>query len=159
MYIQKFVNVAWGFTFLIFFAVLLWSYAFLPERISLYGDTLKPAVDRETFFYVALALFVIVNLAALILRRMLEALPLSSAVYARNEAFKEQLIAWFGGLLSAVNVCLITLVGYVSLANNQGSFAISSFNFLVYLGPVLMVGCLLWLAAVLAERRKYVLKG
>lgn len=154
MYTQKFVNLAWVLTFLIFFAVLMASYAFLPERVT-YEAASGTTVDREVLFYVALALFVVVNLAALILRRMLEALPTSSTVYARNESFKERLVAWFGGLMSAINVCLITLVGYVSLANNQEDFALGDFNFLVYIGPVLLLLCIFWLFSVLSSRRNY----
>ena len=156
MYTQKFVNLAWVFTFLLFFAALMLSYSFLPEQFALLG---LPSVDREVFFYVALALFVVVNLAALILRRLLEALPVSSAVYRRNERFKERLIAWFGGLLSAVNVCLVTLVGYAALSHNQGDFSINDFSFLVYVGPVLLGLCLVWLVMVLAGRRKYAVEG
>ncbi len=154
MYTQKFVNLAWALTFLLFFGVLMLTYAYLPEELNWF-DGAGFSLDRETFFYGALALFVVVNLAALLLRRMLEALPISSAIYRRNEAFKERLIAWFGGLVSAVNVCIISLVGYLSLAHNQEDFAIDNFNFLIYLGPALLLLCAFWLLSVLSSRQRY----
>ena len=155
MYTQKFVNLAWVSTFIVFFGVLMLSYAFWPDQSRVYEIVAGLEVSREAFFYTALTLFVLVNLAAVVLRRMLEALPTSSDIYAKNEAFKERVIAWFGGLTSAVNVCLITLVGYISLFNNQADYVISSFNFLVYIGPVLLLLCVFWFFSVLSSRHRY----
>ena len=155
MYTQKFVNLAWTLTFLLFFAVLMLAYAFWPEQLRVYELIAGLDVTREVFFYGALSLFVLVNLAALLLRRMLEALPVASSVYARNEAFKERVINWFGGLVTAVNVCLITLVGYISLFNNQQDYAVSNFNFIVYIGPLLLLICVFWFFSVLSSRPRY----
>ncbi len=155
MYTQKFVNLAWVLTFLLFFAVLMLSYAFWPEQLRVYELIAGLDVTREVFFYSALSLFVLVNLAALILRRMLEALPIASSIYARNEDFKERIIAWFGGLVAAVNICLITLVGYISLFNNQGDYSMSNFNFIVYIGPLLLLLCVFWFFSVWSSRHKY----
>lgn len=155
MYTQKFVNLAWVLTFLLFFAVLMLSYAFWPEQLRVYELVAGLDVTREAFFYGALSLFVLVNLAAFVLRRMLEALPISSSIYARNEAFKERIIAWFGGLVSAVNVCLITLVGYISLFNNQEDYSMSNFNFIVYIGPLLLLLCVFWFFSVWSSRHNY----
>ena len=131
------------------------SYAFWPDQLRVYEIVEGVAITREVFFYTALTLFVLVNLAAVVLRRMLEALPTSSDIYANNESFKERVTAWFGGLTSAVNVCLITLVAYISLFNNQADYSISSFNFLVYIGPVLLLVCVFWFFSVLSSRRRY----
>ena len=155
MYTQKFVNLAWVLTFILFFGVLMLSYAFWPDQLRVYEIIAGLEITRDAFFYGALILFVLVNLAALVLRRMLEALPASSDIYAKNEAFKEHVIAWFGGLTSAVNVCLITLVGYISLFNNQADYTISDFNFLVYIGPVLLLVCVFWFFSVWSSRRRY----
>lgn len=155
MYTQKFVNLAWVLTFLLFFAVLMVSYAFWPEQLRVYELIAGLDVTREAFFYGALSLFVLVNLAAFVLRRMLEALPISSSIYARNEVFKERIIAWFGGLVSAVNVCLITLVGYISLFNNQEDYSMSNFNFIVYIGPLLLLLCVFWFFSVWSSRHRY----
>ena len=155
MYTQKFVNLTWVLTFILFFGVLMLSYAFWPDQLRVYEIVEGVAITREVFFYTALTLFVLVNLAAVVLRRMLEALPTSSDIYANNESFKERVTAWFGGLTSAVNVCLITLVAYISLFNNQADYSISSFNFLVYIGPVLLLVCVFWFFSVLSSRRRY----
>ena len=154
MYVQKFVNVGWALTFLIFFGVLMLAYAYLPDQLNWLNEA-GFSLTRETFFYGVLALFVVINLAALLLRRMLEALPLSASIYRRNEAFKERLIAWFGGLMSAINVCIISLVGYLSLAHNQEDFSIDIFSFLIYLGPALLLLCIFWLFGVLSSRQRY----
>lgn len=149
MHTQKFVNVAWVLTFLLFFGSLMFGYASLPERFSPYEST---SIARETFFYLSLAVFVLVNLPALVLRRMLEALPTSADLYARNEAFKERIITWFGGFIVALNVCLITLVTYL-WQNARGSG--DGLGFMGYLGPLLLLFCVFWLFSVLASRRSY----
>ena len=149
MHTNKFVNVAWVLTFLLFFAALVFCYAGLPERFSLYESA---NLARETFFYLALTVFVLVNLPALVLRRLLEALPVSASLYARNEAFKERLIVWFGGFIVAINVCLITLVIY--LTQNAGS-SFWELGIVGYFGPLLLLFSVFWLFSVLASRRSY----
>ena len=149
MHTNKFVNAAWVLTFLLFFAALTFGYAALPERFIPYEGI---SLDRETFYYLALVIFVLVNLSALVLRRLLEALPTSASLYARNEAFKERLIVWFGGFLVAINVCLITLVIY--LTQNAGS-SFWELGILGYLGPLLLLFSVFWLFSVLASRRSY----
>ncbi len=149
MHTNKFVNVAWVLTFLLFFASLTFGYAALPDRFSLYESA---SLSRETFYYLALVVFVLVNLPALVLRRLLEALPVSASLYARNEAFKERLIAWFGGFMVAINVCLITLVTY--LTQNAGS-SFWELGVLAYFGPLLLLFCVFWLLSVLSSRRSY----
>lgn len=149
MHTQKFVNVAWVLTFLLFFGSLTFGYASLPEQFSPYGNA---SLTRETFYYLALIGFVLVNLPALVLRRMLEALPVSANFYARNEDFKERIIAWFGGFIVALNVCLITLVIY--LTQNAGS-SFWQLGLLTYLGPLLLLFCVFWFFSVLASRRNY----
>ena len=149
MHTNKFVNAAWVLTFLLFFAALTFGYAALPDRFSPYEGI---NLTRETFYYLALVIFVLVNLPALVLRRLLEALPVSASLYARNEAFKERLIAWFGGFVVAVNVCLITLVTY--LTQNAGS-SFWELGILGYIGPLLLLFSVLWLFSVLSSRRNY----
>ncbi|MGB3851540.1 MAG: hypothetical protein WA958_16350 [Tunicatimonas sp.] len=149
MYINKFVNVAWVLTFLLFFAVLTFGYAGLSEQLSLYGNS---RLEREAFYYLALVVFVLVNLPALVLRRMLEAVPVSSGLYARNEAFKERIIVWFGGFIVAINACLITLVSY--LTQDAGNSE-RELGFLGYLGPLLLLFSVLWFFSVLTSRRSF----
>ncbi|MGB3781143.1 MAG: hypothetical protein WA960_22450 [Tunicatimonas sp.] len=143
------MNAAWVLTFLLFFAALTFGYAALPERFSPFESM---SLDRETFYYLSLLLFVLVNLPALVLRRLLEALPVSASLYARNEAFKERFIAWFGGFMVAINVCLIILVTY--LAQNAGS-SFWELGILSYFGPLLLLFSVFWLFSVLASRRSY----
>ncbi len=149
MHTQKFVNVAWVLTFLLFFGSLTFGYASLPEQFNPYGGA---SLARETFYYLALTVFVLVNLPALVLRRMLEALPASADLYARNETFKERIIIWFGGFIVAIDVCLITLVTYL-WQNARGSG--QGLGFMGYLGPLLLLFCVFWLFSVLASRRNY----
>ena len=159
MRIKSFVNVAWVFTFIGFFAVLVFGYAVLPERVGVLADAngfANEFVTRETFFYVALALFTAFNVLGFICLRVLASIPVGSPLYARNESFKEHFTAWSGSLMTAINICLICAVAYLALFNTRESGSISSFNYLIYIGPTCLLISLGWLFSVFNRRRQLV---
>lgn len=152
MYTDKFVKLAWVFTFLGFLIALSLSYAFVPEQVAFHTDSLGEPdqfVSREVFFYIALGTFVVVNIICLVFFRVLGAMPASSTVFYRSELFKERISNWFGAFTTVMNVFLICMVAYVSLFNNQGDYQISQFNWIVWIGPVLFAAVLAWLTIIL----------
>lgn len=157
MRIKSLVNVIWVLTFIGFFALLILSYAVLPERVGILADSngfANEFVTKEMFFYVALALFTAFNALGFICLRVLASIPVGSPLYARNEPFKERFTAWSGSLVAAVNVCMICAVAYLTLFNTRGSGSISSFNYLIYIGPACLLISLGWLFSVLNRRRQ-----
>jgi hypothetical protein len=151
----KVFRLLWVFTAIIFFAALVLSYAFLPDRVGVLADAEGIAnefVSKEIFFYSALAIFAVVNLMGSVFLGLLTAVPFTSGFYFRSEAFKENITSWFSTFISIVNVFLITATLYVSLFNNQGDYTISDFNFLIYIAPLLLAASLFWLVIVIARR-------
>ena len=157
MHIKSLVNVAWVLTFIGFFAMLILSYAILPERVGISADSngfASEFVTKEVFFYAALALFTVFNVLGFICLRVLASIPVGSPLYARNESFKEHFTACSGSVVAAINICLICAVAYLSLFNTRESGSISSFNYLVYIGPAFLLISLVWLFFVLNQRKQ-----
>jgi uncharacterized membrane protein len=151
-YLDKFVKLAWVFTFLGFFIALSLSYAFIPEQVAVFTNSEgepNQFIGKETFFYLALGLFVVVNIVCLVFFRVLEAMPDSSPLFYRSALFKERISNWFGTFTTVVNIFLICLVSYVSLFNNQGDYLIGQFGWIVWVGPILFVAVFAWLLIIL----------
>jgi len=151
----KFFRLLWVFTALAFFATLILSYAFLPERVGILADAEgipNEFVSKATFFYSALGIFVVINLMGSVFLGVLSAVPDSSGFYFRSEEFKENITSWFSTFISIVNVFLITATLYVSLFNNQGDYTIGEFNYLIYIAPLLLAASFFWLVYIIVRR-------
>ncbi|MGB3587085.1 MAG: hypothetical protein WBA23_11125 [Tunicatimonas sp.] len=154
MYTDKFVKLAWILTFLGFLIALSLSYAFLPIQVGIQADANgnpDQLIDRETFFYLALGAFVFVNVICLISFRVLNALPASSPVFYRSELFKDRIRDWFAAFTTVINIFLICTVSYISLFNNQGDYQIGQFNWIMWVGPLLFVGVVIWFFFILVS--------
>lgn len=152
MYIIKFAKVAWVLTFLGFLGALSLNYASVPEQVAIHTDgqgTPDQLVARETFFYLSLGLFVVVNVICFVFFRMLRTIPATSAVFYRSELFKERVGAWFSSFTTVINIFMICMVIYISLFNTQGDYRIEQFNWIVFVGPVLLAAIMLWLLVLL----------
>ncbi|MEM9674042.1 MAG: hypothetical protein AAF992_15730 [Bacteroidota bacterium] len=151
-YLDKFIKLAWGFTFLGFLIALSLSYAFVPPQVGVQADlngNPNQFIGKETFFYLALGLFVLVNVVCLVFYRVLEAVPVSSPLFFRSALFKRRISNWFGTFTIVINIFLICIVSYISLFNNQGDYLIGQFNWIVWVGPLLSIGVFAWLLIIL----------
>ena len=148
MYALKFINTAWIFTFLGFLVVLSLSYASVPEQVAYHTDgqgVSDQFVGKETFFYLALGIFVVVNITCFIFFRLLRAIPDNSSLFYRSELFKDRISAWFSSFTTVINIFVICIVAYLSLFNTQGDYHISQFNWIIFVAPVLFAAVILWL--------------
>jgi len=151
----KVFRLLWVFTAISFFAALVLSYAFLPDRVGVLADaqgTPTEFVSKATFFYGSLVIFAVVNLLASVFLGLLTAVPDSSGFYFGSESFKDSITSWFSTFIAIVNVFLITATLYVSLFNNQGDYTIDDFTFLIYVAPLLLVASFVWLAIIIVRR-------
>ena len=151
----RYFRLIWISTAIFFFAALILSYAFLPERVGILADEEGIAnefVSKETFFYSALAIFIVINLLGSFFLGILTAVPETSGLYFNSENFKESITSWFSSFIAIANVFLVTATLYVSLYNNQSDYTIDEFNFLIYVAPLLLVVSLVWLVFVIARR-------
>jgi hypothetical protein len=151
----KIFKFLWVISALIFFAALLLSYAFLPENVAVSASERgipEEFISKETFFYIALAVFVVINLLGSAFLRILNGVSSSSGMYFRSENFKENITSWFAGFVGIVNIFLATGGTYIALFNNQGDYQIGQFNWLIYLAPVLLLLSLVWLVVIIGKR-------
>ncbi len=121
----KAIKVLNVFSTLLFAAILLLVYAYLPISVDLNIDGLS-SIHKQTLFYQLLAGFVILNI---ILRLTI------------NHGFKslvELPKAWVSLLIFIVNFYLALLVGFVGVWNNATHVSPSSFGYLNIIGPVLL---------------------
>lgn len=158
---RKFVNVAWFFTFLGFFAALMLSYTFLPEQVGVQANEIGDAsifITKESFFYTGLVVFAACNIICFFFIRMMDAIPASSGFYFRNEYFKDNITGWFAGFVTIINLFLMLAIVYIALFNHQGDYHISQFSALVYLPPILVILSLAWLAYIFHNRHRQVIE-
>lgn len=151
----KFYRLFWVFTALAYFAALMLSYAYLPERVGIQADyegVVNEFIDRETFFYFGLGTFIVVNLLGSILLSVLNGIPYSSGFYFRSEQFKENITSWFSAFVAIINIFLICAVAYIAIFNNQGDAGMSKFNWLIYVAPLFFVINLIWLIIIMVRR-------
>ena len=154
---QKLTNFAWVFSFLIFFAAFLLSYAYLPELVGIHATDAGVAdefISKETFFYSGLLIFVVCNLVAFFFSRVMNSIPYESGIYFRSEIYKDNILGWFAGFMAIVNIFLALGAAYITLFNNQDTSHISRFNSLVLIAPLLAVISLVWLAYIVRNRHQ-----
>ncbi|MEM0939434.1 MAG: hypothetical protein AAGI25_06550 [Bacteroidota bacterium] len=114
------------FSTLLFAAILLLVYAYLPISVDLNIEGLA-SIHKQTLFYQVLVVFIAVNI---LLRLII------------NQGFKSwhgSTKAWLSLLIFIVNFYLTLLIGFVGVWNNSTHISPSSYNYLNFIGPVLLV--------------------
>ncbi len=134
---DKVLKVVKLLSLIIFLIVLLTIYAYLPKITALHVSGLE--TSKETFFYGALALFSLVNFLFSVLSVLFKKRKASTAK-------AESLRSWFLSVPIMFNFYLIFIVAYIGIINNADSINPSSYFYLVYLGPILVIG---WIAVLI----------
>lgn len=128
----KVVNFLKLLSIVLFLAILLLVYAYLPIMVKLDPEQGVLQLHKETFFYLAVSAFVTVNLVFLGFQRLFE-----------KQMSREVLKAWVRGLAFVVNLYLTFITGFIGVINNPQHLKAEGFAYLNYLGPFLLI-C--WLA-------------
>ncbi len=124
---------------IIFLGVFLFVYAYLPLDVRLYF--IDTSLNKETFFYIILGLFLLINLLFTILILLYKNIDLTS-----QSARKQNLITWVTTLPVMLNLYLTFMVGYIGILNNASNFQGNNYGYLNYLGPILLIG---WISALI----------
>jgi hypothetical protein len=144
-------------TAILFIVTFLYIYAALPERVAYElneSGNLQKGMSRDNLFFVAMAIFVGLNLILVIPAKMVENQVLTRVrnLFRKGSAFRESLLIWvysFGGI---VNLNLILLVFYILRINNFGGNEASGFDILYYFVPLLLVGGIIALFILLGKK-------
>ncbi len=120
----KAVNVLNKFSIVLFIAILLLVYAYLPVQVALNVEGLE--VHKQYFFYYALGAFLLVNIL------------LRVTLHFGFRSLNEKMTSWLTGLIFLVNFYLTTLIGFIGVLNNSTHVRPSSYAYLNYMGPALI---------------------
>lgn len=160
MYI-RFAKVFYFITVFLFVVGFLYIYASLPEKVTyeLSGDGgTGKQLGRDTFFFVAMATFVLLNLMIVVPAKMAESnfsLRVRRILRA-GDPFRDQILSWVYSFAAIFNVNLIILNLYVSRINAFVRNDSSWFDFIYYLGPLLLLLWIVGLFFLLGKRIKQI---
>lgn len=122
------------------------------DREGVFTET----ISKEVFFYSTLFLFVVANILIVSLSRVLETIPAVSSASGTpkffNSGSKNAIIAWIKSFGFVINALFIFSLIYIGMLNNIENFQRSDFNFLFYLGPILVVIWLIALIGILSKK-------
>lgn len=138
----KVVNFIKLLSIILFLAILLLVYAYLPIMVKLDPEQELLQLNKETFFYFGMSVFVAINLVFIGFQRLFE-----------RQIANEVLKAWVRGLAFVVNLYLTFIVGFIGVINNTQHLKIEGFAYLNYLGPFLLVCWLVGLIYLIFSKR------
>jgi len=135
----KIISVFFSASIVLFLAVLMIVYAFMPESAGILfndkGDRIQE-ISRDTFFYATLIGFVLFQLLFYLF-----------IVNVLNKKFntskKINMSIWFKGMFLAINFFFILMLIFIGLANNAIDYTFTSIEYISFLGPGLIVVWLL----------------
>jgi len=136
----KVVNVLNTFSAILFAIVLLTVYAYLPISIDLNIEGMSN-MHKQDFFYNSIGIFVGIN----VLMRLVI-----------NIGFKHLanvLQAWFRLFIFIINVYFTLMIGFIGVWNNATSITPSTYSYLNYIGPFLLVVWIIGLIFLVIKKR------
>jgi len=129
----KVVKVLNLFSILLFAAVLLLVYAYLPIEVKLNLEEIG-SIHKQNFFYYSIGIFLLANL----ILRLIINLGLRSWTGLKK--------AWLSLLIFCINVYFSLLVGFIGVLNNSTHISPESYSYLTNIGPVVL---LFWLVGLI----------
>lgn len=130
----KTINFVRLLTIILFVAILAMVYAYLPIQVQLKPSGQMYLMHREYFFYGVAGFFLLVNIISwLLLKIVTPTMELKKG---------EEFAAWFNGLPIVINLSITFLVGFIGVMNNANHIRASSYAYLNFLVPFLI---LIWM--------------
>ena len=143
-------------SYLIFLAALIWAYASLAGQVSYKFDgdgTALEIVDRNTFFFGSVIIFLVANLICVSFIKVLKKIKSSEEGEGiRNRAMKLDIITWVKGFAGILNIMFTTIVFFIGYMN-MNELKLDSLSVYLYIGPVLLVFWFFYLVKVLSKKR------
>ncbi|WP_424960990.1 hypothetical protein [Ekhidna sp.] len=111
---------------LLFSAIFLLVYAYLPIAVDLGIDEVGQ-LHKQNFFYYFFGAFMVINIL----------LRVTTNLGTRH--LKEEISSWIRSIVFIVNFYLTTMVGFIGVLNNTNHISPESYAYLSYLGPTLLI--------------------
>lgn len=154
---DKFIGFFRTVSFLIFLAALLWSYANISGQVTYSFNSLSEAsayLDKDLYFFISLAAFLFVNATlAFFIQTLKKVRTVEGGGGLKNNDFKQDIMTWIKGFAAVVNLFFSLILFYLGLINLAESDQSFTMGFYVYLGPLLIVLWLFYLAWLLGKPR------
>ncbi len=135
-----------------FIAILIITYAYLINDPQVYLDSRKIlSIDVETFFYYSLGLFVLLYLLFFIFERVL--MSMNNGKKKKGFINSSAFLGWLNTFSISTNILLISYVVFIGFLNSENSLKMMNYVFLLYLGPILILACLILLPVLFIKHR------
>lgn len=159
----RFGKVFYYTSILLFIFFLLYFYSALAETVGLGiqdDGTLLGTVEKGTFFYGMVVIFLILNAVTVFVPKSLETKSNKKLhrIFPLGDPYRDYFLAWFYSFGGMINSNLALLVFFVHSINNQEVIATSMFSFFFYLMPALLVIWVIGLFVLLTGKFKQVQK-
>ena len=129
------VNFVRLLSIMIFLGTFSLVYSYLDPMVSFSLETDIPTLHRTDFFYLGALIFLVINIFLWLLIKIV--VPKIAKRFGILSA------GWFAMLPVVVNFYICFLIGFLGALNNTSSLELSSYAYLNYLGPILLV---IWMA-------------
>jgi hypothetical protein len=122
----KIFKAVWFFSVLAVLVALLYQYASHPEQVVVGQGTINfISLTRDQFFYVSIAVIIIINVTVYIVRGRA----------GKADAF----VAWYHGFIAVVNFFLIIALSFIALFNSSEKFNTDDIGKIVF-GSMFLLG-------------------
>ena len=125
------VNFVRLLSIVIFLGTLSLVYAYLDPVVSFSLEDATPTLHRTDFFYLGALIFLVINVFLWLLIKIVA--PKIAQRFGILSA------GWFAALPVVVNFYICFLIGFLGALNNTSSLQLSSYAYLNYLGPILLM--------------------
>jgi len=158
---SRFAKAFYLLSVLLFIVLFMYIYAALPEQVAYRFNELGQAVaaiSRDTFFYIGLATFLVLNFILITPGKMIE--KQSTMKFKRlfpvGDPFRDQILAWIYSFASIINVSTVIIAFYIHSLNNQEEIRAAEFNPFFYMVPFFFLVWIILLFVILGNKLKQV---
>lgn len=153
----KFTGFFRNVTWLIFLGALIWSYAYMTSsvtyRVDGDGNSLG-IVDKDTFFFSAVAMFLFVNVVCVSFVGVLKKIRTTEDGQGiRNRSLKLDIMGWTKGFAGVLNIFLTLTLIFLGYMNLSEEFMVDGLGYFIYIGPALLVAWFFYLMKLIAKKR------
>lgn len=157
----RFAKVFYFLSVVLFIITFLYIYASLPEEISYeVNDTGYPIkqISKDTYFFIAIAAFFVLNLLVTIPAKMIEnqSIPSLRILFQVGDPFRDLMLSWVYSFSGILNICLIIMAFYILRLNNLNGIGHGGISFIFYLIPLFFVIWIVALFIILGKKMKQI---
>lgn len=140
---SRLIRFIWLLSILAFLIVFLFQYASLPAEVALKLQQQiedVPVFSRSAFFYIGLAVFLLINIIFYVFIGLIKRLPdteVKNETWLFNDKLRPMLLDWvrsFNALLNGFLIILVIVIG----SYNDPAYNNPSLVYLVYFGALLI---------------------